>query len=157
MSDGQKRIDDLVNGDGVPVSAAHQSLYDHLDDCKVEILTHVDSVMAIHVKERHHLSMTDLLADSRLTPETLITSVIAMYEIVPGLTDFVYGPPLVDAATGKVLVDGNDVILRDKTKGAQQAVNNGGFPVKMPKWLVTLLVATIGGVFTLAAAIIQNW
>lgn len=54
------REDDLVNEDGIPLSPAHKALdekidkvYDHLNECKEEMIRHFDESMIGHLEQRH--------------------------------------------------------------------------------------------------------
>lgn len=155
-----KREDDMVNENGEPISPAHKAIYDHLDQCKNELMAHHDMTLdkfeRRHVTERHHEPMSDYLANVDLTPQDLVESAVQMHEIVPGLADFVYGPPKIDPATGDIMVDAKGRPFRQTEKGAQHAVNNGGFRASIPRWLVTLLAALIGAMGLIGAAVIQH-
>lgn len=155
-----RREDDKIGENGEPVSPAHKAIYGHIDECKLEVINHQNRVIeefeARHITERHHEPMSTYLSRVNLTPQDLVESAVLMHDVLPGLEDFVYGPARKDPATGRVLVDGNGRPLRDETKGAQHAVNNGGFKAHVPRWMVSIIVALIMASASIGVAVIQH-
>jgi len=150
-----RREDDKIDPiTGIPVSAAHEAIYTHIDDSCAMVMKHQDRIIedfeVRHIGERH----ATLIAGE--TAKEVKEAAADMKTIMPGLLDFIYGPPKIDPVTNEPLIDADGHYFRNEQKGAQHAVNNGGFKATIPKWLTAIIIALIGTSGTVGVAVIQH-
>ena len=127
-----------------------RKLWEHVDEWADDLKTSFDC----HIEDRHDAPLR-ALEGTGLTVADLIHTGIEMHYVLPGMADFLYGPPKIDPMTRTPLVDGNGRPLRDEEKGAQHAAHNGGFKAEIPwRKLVVAFVMQLGAI--VAAVIIVS-
>jgi hypothetical protein len=138
-----RREDDQIDPiTGIPLSAAHQAIYAHLDDCKEELLEAHDQMLeefeTRHVASRHHPAMTDMFPGE--TPEKIVRSLVDMSNDFNVLADVVLGTRKTKFEGGGRQEDGWDHKIED----LYQKLGNGqAIKVKLPAsvWAAVISVA----------------
>jgi len=136
-----------------------RKLWDHVDKCGADRKAEhgeLEDSFEEHLRVRHHRPMAELLEGTILTPDLLVKSAIEFHEVLPGMADFLYGPPKIDPMTKTPLVDGNGRPLRDEKKGAQHAAHNGGFKADIPWGKIILAAITQAGAIIVAVIIVTG-
>ena len=134
-----------------------RKLWDHVDQCATDRKTEHGSLKDAfdsHIEDRHDAPLR-ALEGTGMTVTDLIQTGIEMRYVLPGMADFLYGPPKIDPMTKTPLVDGNGRPLRDEEKGAQHAVHNGGWPKQQLPW-GKISVAAVMQVGVIIAAVIVS-
>lgn len=94
----------MVGEDGLPISAAHKAIYRHLDECRDEMVAHIDNVMSKHVQVTHKELMlrTESIAQH-------LQDRVAIEEIA----NMALGSPRSELRGGGRNNDGWDTIIRE--------------------------------------------
>ncbi|TNF82063.1 MAG: hypothetical protein EP299_01705 [Acidobacteria bacterium] len=140
----ERREDDHIDPvTGIPLSAAHQAIYEHLDDCKEELIEHHDKMLEEfekkHIDDRHHPAMTDMFPGQ--TPEKIVRSLVDMSNDFNTLADTVLGTRRTPFEGGGRNDDGWDHKIEDL-----YAKLGNGQPVKikLPPALWAAIISTVG-------------
>lgn len=146
----QDRQDDRVDKYGVPISEAHKAIYDHLDECRDDIVDHIDQKINSHFESAHdglivlHHPIADVFGD--VSPDVAMRRVVAMSKQFDELADAVLGTPKSQFLGGGRRDDG----LIAKNDALYQKLGNGQKIEATMSWgdrtWPTLIVVIIGGI-----------
>ncbi len=107
-----RRVDDLVNDEGEPISLAHKAIYEYIGECKKEIIADRGRVsaeaVAAHVAEHHHPSLAELAHQQGKTPTELMEELMGAAQM---------NRRIIDALEGKEVQRLDGRVTRDKDTG----------------------------------------
>lgn len=136
-----------------PLSPAHQKIHNDVKAVEERLEEHILS---------EPLLVEDAVVRGITTHEKQIRHLPSDYlEIIPGLTDVIYGPQLVHPDSGAPVVDGNGHPMRDASKGFQHQLGNGGIKtedtkVQFGKGFWTAVAAMITTLGVIAVELIRH-
>lgn len=157
----ERREDDQMDPiTGIPVSAAHQAIYNHLDECKDELLDGQQKVVADieawhdqHIDERHHPPLNEIAAQLGRNPTQLMQDFIRSMQTSERVVDALDGPIVrgLDGVEHRVVEDG----MIHQMKDIQLQMSNGiKHRAELSKSQYALAIAAIGALATIAAALL---
>ena len=92
-----RREDDQVDPiTGIPVSAAHEAIYTHIEESCEKIIVHQEELHKAHLVERHHPSLNKIAAELGQTPTQLMAGFIRSIQTSVRVVEALDGPLVTD-------------------------------------------------------------
>jgi hypothetical protein len=138
------RQDDKVDKDGVPISEAHKAIYDHLGECRDDIVGHIDQKINRHVENRHD-SLIELGAPVSVvfdghSPDEVFTKLVAMSDQFDELANAVLGTPKSSFLGGGRVRDG---LVAKNDELFQKFGNGQAVPAKLTEKTIEDIVSRL--------------
>jgi hypothetical protein len=157
----ERREDDKIDPiTGIPVSAAHQAIYEHIDISCEKVMEHQtklhrqsDEQHEQHIRERHHPPLNEIAHQLNQTPTQLMEGFIRAMQTSDRVVDALDGP-LIKGLDGIEHRDSENGMIA-QVKDMQAQLHNGiKHKAELTKAQYALAVAAIGALATIAAALI---
>jgi hypothetical protein len=152
-----RRADDKVNGEGEPISAAHQAIYEHITQCRDEIIADRGRIskerIDEHEKLHHHPPLSKLAADVGKSPTQLMREFIAAAEVSGRVVDALEGPEVTNIAGESHRAEESGLVWQ--VADIQSQMSNGvRHKAELSKGQWTAITALITALGTIAVGLV---
>lgn len=157
----ERREDDQIDPiTGIPISAAHQAIYEHIDTSCDKVMEHQeelhrksDEQHEQHIRERHHPPLNEIARQLNQTPTQLMEGFIRAMQTSDRVVDALDGPLIMglDGIEHRDTENGMIAQVRDMQYQLRNGVRH---KAELTKAQYALAVAAIGALATIAGALI---
>lgn len=159
-----RREDDKIDPiTGIPISAAHEAIYTHIDESCSKVIANqtklhadADQKHEQHIKERHHPSLNEIAKGLGQTPTQLMSSFVSSMQTSERIVEALDGPLLLglDGVERRQLDKGMIAQMNDMQLQLRNGVKHKA-ELTTAQWTVASAGVTALG--AIAVALIAGW